>query len=400
MVSLNASRLLDGAGLATALRDARDRTWALVDDLSDSQWMPPYQTGVNPVAWELAHLAWFAEFWILRGPHRRNSDGFAAASRPPLFVGPDMHFDSAQLAHRERWTTPMPSRGQLKDMLARQLDACIHIIADARADALYFQRLALFHEDMHAEALIWTRAALGYPAPTGIAPPESFSLGGNPRQIHMESGPFDLGMSGPGFAFDNEQPARHIDIAAFEIDSAAVSAGEYLRFVEAGGYTQTAYWPADAGTWRQQTAATCPSHWRRDKAGNWQIRRFDQWLPVQPEAPVMHVNAFEAEAYCRWAGRRLPTAAEWEYAAVRASDQQAPFVWGHSVWEWTSTWFHAYPGFAAGPYAEYSQPWFGNHRELRGGAFATSTRMHHPRYRNFFLPHRSDIFTGFRTVSI
>ena len=108
----------------------------------------------------------------------------------------------------------------------------------------------------------------------------------------------------------------------------------------------------------------------------------------------MHINAHEAQAYCLWAGRRLPSAAQWEHAART----QPGFDWGHSVWEWTSNAFAPYPGFKPGPYHAYSQPWFGNHRELRGGAFASHRRIHHPCYRNFFQPHRTDVFAGFRTV--
>ena len=131
------------------------------------------------------------------------------------------------------------------------------------------------------------------------------------------------------------------------------------------------------------------------------MRWFDQWVDLQPggtrnQIPAMHLNAFEAEAYCRWAKRCLPTAAQWEHAA----SSHLEFAWGHSVWEWTADTFEPYPGFASGPYREYSQPWFGDHRELRGGAFATHARMHDARYRNFFLPERSDIFAGFRTVAL
>ena len=122
---------------------------------------------------------------------------------------------------------------------------------------------------------------------------------------------------------------------------------------------------------------------------------FDQWLPLEPVMPAMHLNAFEAEAYCLWAGRCLPTAAQWECAAL----QTPALHWGHSVWEWTADAFKPYPGFAPGPYREYSAPWFGDHRELRGGAFATHARLHDARYRNFFLPQRTDVFTGFRTVA-
>ena len=122
---LDTARQLCGRDLAAALVNARKRTWSLVQDLSPAQWLPPQQAGVNPVAWELAHLAWFAEFWILRGPHTRNADGYAQGGKAPRFVSPDAHFDSAQLAHALRWTTPMPSRSALESLMRGQLEACL-----------------------------------------------------------------------------------------------------------------------------------------------------------------------------------------------------------------------------------------------------------------------------------
>ncbi|MEO5844260.1 MAG: SUMF1/EgtB/PvdO family nonheme iron enzyme, partial [Caldimonas sp.] len=142
-------------------------------------------------------------------------------------------------------------------------------------------------------------------------------------------------------------------------------------------------------------AVSHPSRWRRVAAGDWQTRWFDRWQPLDPAAPVIHVSAWEAEAYCLWAGRHLPRAAEWECAA-----RDPRFIWGRGVWEWTADAFLPYPGFAAGPYAEYSRPWFGDHRELRGGAFATHERLHDPRYRNFFVADRNDVFAGFRTAAL
>ena len=410
------ARMLSGDSLATALRDSRARTWALVSGLTPAQWLPPVLDGVNPIAWELAHLAWFAEFWVLRGPHGRDGEGLATARHVARFAAPDAHFDSGRLAHAARWTTPLPTSDALENMLADQLGACIEALPQTDAsgavkatgadhDALYFHRLALFHEDMHGEAFCWLRATLGYPAPAGMAVPEVPES----RPIAVRGGEIRLGSPAVahGFAFDNERPGLEVTVADFEIDSAPVTALEFARFVNAGGYDDARYWPGEAAAWRARSGLSHPQHWRRDPVasvrGGWQMRWFDHWLALAPHLPAMRLNAYEAEAYCHWAGRRLPTAAEWECAATRCPAQKTAgggsFHWGYSVWEWTSNPFKPYPGFAPGPYREYSAPWFADHRELRGGAFATHARLHDARYRNFFLPNRTDIFSGFRTAA-
>ncbi len=403
------SRRLSGAGLVLALRDARERTLAWASDLSDAQWQVPQRAGVNPLAWELAHIAWFAEFWVLRGPHRMGTEGSLRASQPAVHAGPDALLDSSLLPHAKRWLAPLPQRAEVLRMLAAQLDACTAVVplpADrsGRDDdpALYFHRLALFHEDMHGEALAWLRAALGYPAPRGVTLPRL----GAASTLAVRGGSAHIGAptAARGFVFDNEQHGLGIDLADFEIDARPVSAGEYLRFVEAGGYDEPAHWPGPAGAWRATASRSHPERWRRSAPGrpgqdppDWEVRWFDQWLPLDPAQPVIHVNAFEAEAYCRWAGRQLPSAAQWEHAAQQRSG--TGFTWGGSVWEWTRDAFAPYPGFTPGPYADYSAPWFHTHRELRGGAFATHPRMHDQRYRNFFTPARCDVFAGFRTLA-
>lgn len=387
-------RRLAGAGLDAALRDSRSVILARTFDLP--QWPVPERPGVNRIDWELGHLAWFAEFWVLRGPHAASADGrFVEAAQPARIAGPDAVFDSSRLAHADRWRTALPSRGELASRLEAQIEACIAAIpAGDDDDALYFHRLALFHEDMHAEAFAWLRAALGWPAPPGLATMPVAA--GADAALQVEGGGVELGRApgARGFAFDNELRAWSVTVAPFEIDAAPVRNGDFLAFVEAGGYERAGLWPGEAGRWREANRPEHPERWSRAPGGAWHARWFDRTGPLVLEAPLVHVNAFEAEAWCRWRGRRLPSAAEWTLAA-----REPRFGWGRSVWEWTADTFLPYPGFAAGPYRDYSAPWFGTHRELRGGSFATAARLHDPAYRNFFTPDRRDVFAGFRSVA-
>jgi ergothioneine biosynthesis protein EgtB len=318
---------------------------------------------------------------------------------PARIAGPDAHFDSARLPHAARWDLALPSRTRVLQMLGEQLDACLQAMPRLDDDAaLYFHRLALFHEDMHGEALVWLRASLGYPAPADAAlRPQAACAGlAVPRgriRVGAPAGPHD-------FAFDNELPGFEVELDAFEIDAQPLTAGQFLRFVEAGGYQNPAFWPGAAGAWRAAERRGHPLRWRRATSSpgeSWEVRWFDRWLALDPDLPLIHVNAFEAEAYCLWAGRRLPSAAQWQRAA--ALPPSDGFSWGDSVWEWTTDAFEPYAGFTPGPYKDYSAPWFGTHRELRGGAFATHARMHATHYRNFFVPQRADVFTGFRTAA-
>jgi iron(II)-dependent oxidoreductase len=193
------------------------------------------------------------------------------------------------------------------------------------------------------------------------------------------------------FVFDNEKWGHEVEVAPFAIARACVTNEEFAAFVAAGGYLRRELWSEEGWRWRAARDARHPAYWRQDGCG-WQERRFDAFVPLDADAPVRHVSAHEAEAYCAWAGRRLPTEAEWECAAGMLASGD--------VWEWTASPFRPYPGFAADPYAEYSEPWFGDHRVLRGSSFATAPRLVHAKFRNFYKPQRVDMFVGFRTCGI
>jgi gamma-glutamyl hercynylcysteine S-oxide synthase len=384
---MNNVRRLSPDALCEALQAARHATLTSALDLSDEQWRMPYGIFVQPTAWDLAHIGWFAEFWLLRGPHRLNRFGYQEGHRRPYFFDPDEHYDSSMICHTDRWKIPLYPREELCERLADQLEAVQSQIRQHAADpdTLYFAHLSLFHELMHVEALAWTRAELCNPQPKGIAMPDVAPA----TQLTIPRGEHWIGKQSEGeFAFDNEGE-QLIAHDAFSIDSHPVRNEAFLGFVEDDGYARPEFWPAQGLLGR----GPMPSRWRRNAQGDIEHRHYDQWLPLPLQQPVVHISAVEAEAYCRWANRKLPTAPQWEIAS------QYGMHWGNSVWEWTDTVFHPYPCFRPGPYATYSAPWFHWQREVRGGAYTTHALMHDARYRNFFLPQRSDVFTGFRTVN-
>jgi iron(II)-dependent oxidoreductase len=388
------ARQLNKFLLEAAFADASRRTWAILQDLTPSQMRVPYYAGINPPVWEYAHIAWFTEHWVLRDP-KLGPDGRFAATRPSLLLNADRWFDSMRVAHRDRWHLDLPPLKELRDYV---LDVLAHVrakltSADDTDEALYFFRLALFHEDMHAEALTYMRQTLDYPLHAPLMMTQIEPHGGD---VAIGSETFQVGSSpSDGFVFDNEKWRHPVEIAPAHIDRECVSNAEYAEFVAANGYGDERWWSDEGRTWLRHAGLTKPQRWREslhEGPGHWEHRWFGDWEALPLALPVCHINAFEAEAYCRWRGRRLPREAEWEYAACHNLIR-----WGDSVWEWTGDPFEPYPDFAPDPYLDYSVPWFSTHRSVRGGSFAMHDRMCHPRYRNFYLPHRNDVFVGFRT---
>ena len=243
------------------------------------------------------------------------------------------------------------------------------------------------------EALVAARQALGLPQPgPAFEPPQPLRLAAD---VRVPGGEVMVGTPPEsGFAFDNEQDAHPVRIPPFDISMQPVTNTEFLQFVEDGGYHRARLWSPPAFAQITSTGRVAPSHWRR-VGQRWQMRWFDRWVPLEPYAPVVHVDAFEAEAWCTWAGRRLPSETEWEHAASSLDG----FEWGDTVWEWTASPFVPYAGFRAGPYADYSEPWFGTHRVVRGGSFATPPGLLDARMRNFYRPERGDVFVGFRSCA-
>jgi iron(II)-dependent oxidoreductase len=423
------------------LVDARRHVCALVADLTDEQMLGPRLRIVNPPLWEIGHVAWFQEKWALR--HLRGL--------PPSRADADRLYDSAAVAHDTRWDLPLPTRAATLALMQDTLDRVLgYLRAEPLSDAArYFHQLALFHEDMHAEALAYTRQTHGYASPPlPDAPPAAPAANGPseggplPGDVEIPGGTFLLGATpDDGFVFDNEKWAHPVAVAPFRIARAAVTNAEFAAFVDDGGYREARWWSAAGWRWRESGGAEQPVYWRRAPGGGWRVRQFDAWAPLAPHRPVLHVNWYEAEAYCNWAGRRLPTEAEWEMAAAAEPAggggwRKRRYPWGDApptperanldwrrrgtldvgalaagdsyfgcrqmlgnVWEWTASDLGPYPGFVVDPYKEYSEPWFGDHKVLRGGCWTTRSRLIRNTWRNFYTPDRRDVWAGFRTCA-
>lgn len=426
------------AELARWVWDARERTIELVADLTDAQIRGPRLAIVNPLLWEIGHVAWFQEKWVLR----------TTCGEKPIREDADALYDSIAIPHDVRWDLPLPTRTATLSYMRAVRDRIVDRLerGEPDGDVMYLALYTVFHEDMHTEAFTYTRQTLAYPAPRMRGVEASAQEAGPAAgDVEVPGGMFVLGATPDDpFVFDNEKWAHAVQITPFAIARAPVTQAEFAVFVDDGGYRRRDFWDAQGSQWREGAGADHPVYWRKD-GGVWLRRDFNEWVPLEPHRPVLHVNWYEAEAYCRWAGRRLPSEAEWEVAASTGPDPSGHglaawkrrFPWGDSaptparanldwaamgcvdagaypdgdsafgcrqmignVWEWTSTPFLPYPGFEADPYEEYSLPWFGTRKVLRGGCWATRARLLRNTWRNFYTPDRRDVWAGFRTCRI
>ncbi len=420
------------------MTDAHARTMALVEGLDEEQLMGPRFPIVNPLRWEIGHAAWFHEKFILRDLY----------GREPLYPPGDDIYDSIAINHEVRWELPLLAMEDTLAYIDNVRNGCLSRLESGMASEQdsYIYQFATFHEDMHTEAYTYSRQTLAYPKPrfAGASLPENARAGAFPGDTSVPGGNFPLGSKrNAQIVFDNEKWAHPVSLEPFAIAKAPVTNEEFAAFVDAGGYRCREFWSEDGWAWRREANADHPVYWIASGEGDWGVRRFDQIGELPRHQAIIHVNWHEANAYCKWARRRLPIEAEWEAAALGepGGDRLAPdkrnYPWGNdppgtrhanldgralgcidvaafpagdsafgcrqmlgNVWEWTATTFAPFPGFSPDAYKEYSQPVFYETKVLRGGAWATRSRMVTGRYRNFFTPDRRDVMAGFRTCSL
>jgi iron(II)-dependent oxidoreductase len=428
--------------LTTILQDARSRTMELVAGLDEKQLMGPHIATVNPLRWEIGHVAYFYEFFILRQMYGHESLIGAKA---------DKLYDSITVTHDTRWGLPLLSTSETLSYMRNVLDKLCEHLEQNNEDSMaseqdsFMYQFGVFHEDMHTEAFTCARQILAYPTPSfAIAQDMTAerSAGPLPGYVDIPGGVFQLGGDPKAaFLFDNEKLAHDVNVKPFSIAKAPVTNEEFSLFVDDGGYQDKRFWDEQAWAFMLGNNQKHPGYWVEQDGRNWAMRRFDQVIPLPLHEPVSHVTWHEANAYCSWAGLRLPTEAEWEVAALgeiakdgtlartkrknpwgdAAPDAKLANLDGRSlgcidvaalpagdsafgcrqmhgnIWEWTADVFNPYPGFNPDAYKEYSQMLFGTTRVLRGGAWTTRSRMLHGTYRNFFEPHLWNVFSGFRS---
>ena len=419
--------------IAADLGRARERTRALTEVVGDADLVRQHSRLMSPLVWDLAHIGNQEELWLLRD----------VGGRDPLLPDTvDRMYDAFQHPRADRPALPLldpeRSRRYVADVRGRVLDLLERVPLEGRplvSRGFVFGMIAQ-HEQQHDETMLAThQLRAGEAVLWAPPPPRAHDTTALPPEVLIPGGQFTLGTSTEPWALDNERPAHQVDVPAFWLDTTPVTNAAYGRFIEDGGYDDPRWWTADGWAHRQEAGLAAPLFWRRE-GGGWVRRRFGRTEPVPPDEPVVHVSWYEADAYARWAGRRLPTEVEWEKAARHdpVSGRSRRYPWGDDdptperanlgqrhlqpapagaypagasplgvrqligdVWEWTSSDFTGYPGFRAWPYREYSEVFFGGaYKVLRGGSFGADPVACRGTFRNWDFPIRRQIFSGFR----
>jgi ergothioneine biosynthesis protein EgtB len=396
--------------LSLALMDARNHSLHLLArfEQPDATWreLALRRTELERPWWIAGHLAWLAEYWIGRNPQRQlgpacPADAMRLASIEPMA---DRCFHPAVVPASARWTMELPPRDAIRAWLLEQLESTLELLEKTpeQDDALHFFRVALFHEDLRGEQLMAIAQALGVAVP--MAPPAAAPAR---EPLLVPAGRWQLGSAPGGFVFDVEKWAHEVEVPEFEIDAQPVNWGQFVEFVDDGGYDRAELWLPRGWEWLEREAARegrrAPRYVDQIGAASGAVVQSHFGKPVRMSSlqPAMHVSWWEADAWARWAGRRLPTEVEWEMAMHVAA--RRGFRWG-DVREWTATTLRPWPGFATDAWSlhtDFEATWyFGRARVVRGASFATRARMKHPKFRGYAMPERDDGFVGFRTCAL
>ncbi len=421
------------------LSETRRRTLALVEGISEADLVRVHSPLMSPLAWDLGHIAAFEDLWLV---HRHGD-------RPLLREELAAVYDAFETPRAGRGGLPFLRPSEALDYLRQVHKRAIDVLRERGVGDGSTLELSIRHEMQHGETMLQTMqlARLGghelpgeaggsrplaaaVPAPGGAQAGVATGL----ELVEVPGGPCTIGAGAGGFAYDNERPRHGVHVRDLLIGRTPVTNADYLEFVRDGGYRRREWWSDDGWAWKERHGIARPGGWTADDAAEW---RLSERAPLDPRRPVVHVSWFEAEAFARAHGARLPTEAEWEKAATWDRERGAAraFPWGDrppvpgvhanldhrergpvavdghpagaspygclgmigDVWEWTASHFVGYPGFVAEPYREYSEAFFGSeHRVLRGGSWATRARLITPAFRNWDLPQRRQIFAGFR----
>ena len=358
--------------LAAALEHARDRTLTLLEPLSDDQLAAQVSPLQSPLVWDLAHIGYFEELWLLR----------RVGGRSALSSEYDDLYDSFSHGRDERGRLPILSPQAARAYIEAVRESVLGLLPELSLDdgdplleRGFVVGMVVQHELQHVETMAQTLALASLPGPEPQGPPEVNASG----EVTVPGGAFTLG-SADAWAYDNERPAQLVELPSFRIDRALVTNADYAAFIDAGGYDDRDVWGEQGWKWRQAERADQPLFWN---------------AAALPQVPVQHVSFHEAQAYACWASKRLPTETEWEKAAKTAGRELEHM--NGAVWQWTSSSLDGYPGFSAFPYTEYSEAFFGDeYRVLRGGSWVTDPLVARPTFRNWDLPQRRQIFSGLR----
>ena len=416
--------------IAVMLTDARAETLRLFDLARESDLHESPGFGYRPTIWHLAHIGVFEAYWLLQKLQGRSA--------------PDERyeriFDPIRTPREE--SKQLPSRREMETYLRRVRSDVLGCLDEFDFDSNnpltgggYIFQLVLEHERQHQETLAYLFQLLDGAREVASRAPDASTAQTARDIVSIRAGAFMMGAARDSFAYDNERPAREVFVPEFRIARVPVTNGEFARFVTEGGYERREFWDEEGWSWREKENWTHPLYWRRE-GGGFVVRRMFDEAPLEEDHPVTGVSWYESEAYARFAGKRLPTEAEWEKAASwdASGDAKRRFAWGDekpdasrcnfdmrrwgttpvgsfsagasaygcldmtgNVWEWTSTPFEGFEGFEPFPYPEYSEVWFdGDHRVLKGGSWATRASVLRTSFRNFFRRHFRIAFAGIR----